>query len=73
VGRMKNDMVHRPFTFYVRTERISMARVRRIQQIDILVSIGAPQELVAPSGCPVPTGQIGIVINDLGLYSSMGG
>lgn len=73
VGRAKNDMVHRPLLYYVRTERISAARVRRIARIDVLVNIGAPEDLVAQSGCPAPTGQIGITVNDLGLYNEMGG
>jgi hypothetical protein len=73
VGRARNDMVHRPLLYYVRTERISAARVRRIARIDVLVNIGAPVDLVTQSGCPDPTGQIGITVNDLGLYNEMGG
>jgi hypothetical protein len=73
VGNIKNDMVHRPLLYYVRTERISMARVRRISQIDVLLSIGAPSELVEQTGCPAPTGQIDMTINDFGLYRYLGG
>ena len=73
VGNIKNDMVHRPLLYYVRTERISTARVRRISQIDVLVSIGAPEELAEQSGCPAPTGQIDMTVNDFGLYNALGG
>jgi hypothetical protein len=73
IGRWRNDMLHRPLMFYVRTERISLARVRRIEQIDVLVNIGAPPELAAQTGCPAPTGQITAVVNDLGLYNTLGG
>jgi len=73
VGNVRNDMVHRPLLWYARTERVSFARIRRIEQIDVLVSIGAPQELSAQTGCPVPTGQVDITVNDLGLYNQLGG
>jgi hypothetical protein len=72
LGRFRNDMVHRPLLFYVRTERVSTARYRRIEQIDVLVNIGLPEELVIPSACPVPTGQIDVTVNDLGLYAELG-
>lgn len=71
IERFRNDMVHRPLLFYVRTERLSFARIRRIEQIDVLVNIGSPLGTSAQSGCPVPTGQIGAIINDLGLYGTL--
>lgn len=73
VSNIKSDMVHRPLLYYVRTERVSTARVRRISQIDVLVNIGAPSELAEQSGCPAPTGQIDTTLNDFGLYHALGG
>jgi hypothetical protein len=74
VGRHRNDMVHRPLLFYVRTERVSEARYRRIEHIDILVNIGAPGEAIPePTGYPQPTGQLNAHLNDLGLYNSLEG
>lgn len=73
VSNIKNDMVHRPLLYYVRTERVMTARVRRVSQIDVLVNIGAPEELTEQSGCPAPTGQIDITLNDFGLYRELGG
>lgn len=73
VGRYKNDMVNSALLWYVRTERLSTARVRRIEQIDVLVNIGAPEEFTEASGCPAPSGQIDVTVNDLGLYRELGG
>jgi hypothetical protein len=73
VSRYKNDMAHRGLLWYARTERISTARTRRIDSIDVVVNIGAPEELTEASGCPAPTGQIEMTVNDQGLYGSLGG
>lgn len=73
VSQYRNDMVHRPLLYYVRTEDVSMARFRRIARIDVLVNIGTPMELEGSGAVPIPTGQIGTVVNDMGLYQSLGG
>lgn len=73
VPNVKNDMVHRPLLYYVRTERVSTARIRRITQIDVLVNIGVPDGLPEQSGYPAPTGEIDVTRNDFGLYEALGG
>lgn len=74
VGHMRNDLVRRPITFWVRTERMSTARGRRLAQVDLTVNVGLPPGVPAPSGdLPVASGQIDVMVNDQGLYSKMGG
>jgi hypothetical protein len=68
VGRLRTDMLHRPLLWYARTERVSSARTRRIESIDLVFNVAAPEGLTAQSACPEPTGQISLSVNDLGLY-----
>lgn len=73
VRRYKNEFAKRSLLYYVRTERICVARHRRIAQLDVFATVGAPEECTAQSGVPVPTGQIDATLSDFGLYSELGG